>query len=124
MRLLELDGEGILQITETEPGKNLMLKLDRSKIDTIGKKVVGKCLIIFFNILLFVTKNYKSFLYYKRKLLVETSNFEVDWRRRRCTQTFRPLQRTWRVVEELERYRLGTQTAAEDAGQTELFHRR
>lgn len=57
MRLLELDGEGMLQITETEPGKNLLLKLDRSKIDTVGKKVVGKFFFFLVSFSLMLTNN-------------------------------------------------------------------
>lgn len=45
MRLLELEGEGMLTITETEPGKNLELTLQREKLATLGKKIIGDFLV-------------------------------------------------------------------------------
>lgn len=41
MRLLELEGDGVLTVTESEPGKNLLLTLDRSRLLTQGRKLVG-----------------------------------------------------------------------------------
>ncbi|CAG9115450.1 unnamed protein product [Plutella xylostella] len=45
MRLLELEGDGMLTVTETEPGKNLLLTLDRTRLRTQGKKVIGEFLV-------------------------------------------------------------------------------
>lgn len=42
MRLLELEGNGILTVTEVDPGKNLLLTLDRKRLATDGKRIVGK----------------------------------------------------------------------------------
>lgn len=41
MRLLELEGEGMLTVTESEPGKNLLLTLQKDKLATQGKKIIG-----------------------------------------------------------------------------------
>ncbi|KAF9798556.1 hypothetical protein SFRURICE_008289 [Spodoptera frugiperda] len=45
MRLLELEGEGMLTITESEPGKNLLLTLQREHLATRGKKIIGDFLV-------------------------------------------------------------------------------
>ncbi|XP_026729416.1 dipeptidyl peptidase 3 isoform X1 [Trichoplusia ni] len=45
MRLLELEGQGMLTITETEPGKNLRLTLQREHLATRGKKIIGDFLV-------------------------------------------------------------------------------
>ncbi|XP_075970356.1 dipeptidyl peptidase 3 isoform X2 [Anticarsia gemmatalis] len=45
MRLLELEGDGMLTITESEPGKNLLLTLNREKLATQGKKIIGDFLV-------------------------------------------------------------------------------
>ncbi|XP_041976229.1 dipeptidyl peptidase 3 isoform X2 [Aricia agestis] len=45
MRLLEQEGNGLLTISETEPGKNLLLTLDRSRLATDGKRIIGSFLV-------------------------------------------------------------------------------
>ncbi|XP_032511011.2 dipeptidyl peptidase 3 [Danaus plexippus] len=45
MRLLELEGNGILTVTEVDPGKNLLLTLDRKRLATDGKRIVGDFLV-------------------------------------------------------------------------------
>uniref|UniRef100_A0A2A4IYH5 Uncharacterized protein n=1 Tax=Heliothis virescens TaxID=7102 RepID=A0A2A4IYH5_HELVI len=45
MRLLELEGDGMLRIEETEPGKNLLLTLQREHLATRGKKIIGDFLV-------------------------------------------------------------------------------
>ncbi|KAJ8732606.1 hypothetical protein PYW07_015205 [Mythimna separata] len=45
MRLLELEGEGMLTVTESEPGKNLLLTLQREHLATRGKKIIGDFLV-------------------------------------------------------------------------------
>ncbi|RVE52815.1 hypothetical protein evm_002472 [Chilo suppressalis] len=45
MRLLELEGDGLLTVTESEPGKDLLLTLDRNRLKTDGKRIVGEFLV-------------------------------------------------------------------------------
>lgn len=45
MRLLETEGNGLLTVTEEEAGKNLLLTLDRSRLATDGKKIIGDFLV-------------------------------------------------------------------------------
>nr|XP_026486159.1 dipeptidyl peptidase 3 [Vanessa tameamea] len=45
MRLLELEGNGLLTVTEVEPGKNLLLTLDKSRLATDGKRIIGEFLV-------------------------------------------------------------------------------
>ncbi|XP_034824673.1 dipeptidyl peptidase 3 isoform X1 [Maniola hyperantus] len=45
MRLLELEGDGLLTVTEVEPGKNLLLTLDRTRLATDGKRIIGDFLV-------------------------------------------------------------------------------
>ncbi|CAG9785198.1 unnamed protein product [Diatraea saccharalis] len=45
MRLLELEGNGILTITESDPGKDLLLTLDRNRLRTDGKRILGEFLV-------------------------------------------------------------------------------
>lgn len=37
-------GEDFVTVTETEPGKNLRMSLDKSKIETVGKRAIGEFL--------------------------------------------------------------------------------
>lgn len=41
MRLLELEGDGLLTVSEVEPGKNLLLTLQKDRLATDGKKIIG-----------------------------------------------------------------------------------
>ncbi|XP_052752684.1 dipeptidyl peptidase 3 isoform X1 [Galleria mellonella] len=45
MRLLELEGNGVLTITESEPGKNLLVTLQKERLATDGKKIIGDFLV-------------------------------------------------------------------------------
>jgi hypothetical protein len=42
MRLLEVEGDGLLTITEVEPNKNLLLTLQGDRLVTDGKRIIGK----------------------------------------------------------------------------------
>ncbi|XP_028036421.1 dipeptidyl peptidase 3 [Bombyx mandarina] len=45
MRLLELEGGGLLTVEESEPGKNLLLTLQKDRLATDGKKIIGDFLV-------------------------------------------------------------------------------
>ncbi|XP_014363567.2 dipeptidyl peptidase 3 [Papilio machaon] len=45
MRLLQLEGEGLLTVTEPARGADLLLTLDRHRIATDGKRIIGEFLV-------------------------------------------------------------------------------
>lgn len=45
LRVLMEAGDGLLIVKETEPGNNLLVSLDRSKISTVGMKAVKEFLL-------------------------------------------------------------------------------
>ncbi|XP_013134369.1 PREDICTED: dipeptidyl peptidase 3 isoform X2 [Papilio polytes] len=45
MRLLQLEGEGLLTVTEPARGQDLLLTLDRHRIATDGKRIIGEFLV-------------------------------------------------------------------------------
>ncbi|XP_050672203.1 dipeptidyl peptidase 3 isoform X2 [Leptidea sinapis] len=45
MRLLELEGDGLLSVRETVPGADLLLSLQRDRLATDGKRIIGDFLV-------------------------------------------------------------------------------
>uniref|UniRef100_A0A1E1W925 Dipeptidyl peptidase 3 n=1 Tax=Pectinophora gossypiella TaxID=13191 RepID=A0A1E1W925_PECGO len=45
MRLLELEGDGLLTVSEVEPGKNLLMTLQKDRLATDGKRIIGDFLV-------------------------------------------------------------------------------
>ncbi|KAJ2939650.1 hypothetical protein O0L34_g14369 [Tuta absoluta] len=45
MRLLQLEGDGLLSVEEVEPGQNLAMTLDKSRLATDGKRIIGDFLV-------------------------------------------------------------------------------
>lgn len=72
MRLLELEGNGMLEITETDPGNDLLVKLDRNRIKTDGKRIIGLYESCFLNNLL----TFACVFQYKLWPVIGTSNFQ------------------------------------------------
>lgn len=54
MRLLELEGGGMLSITECEPGRNLQLTLQKDKLATKGKQIIGIYICCVYNVVLYL----------------------------------------------------------------------
>ncbi|XP_013189468.2 dipeptidyl peptidase 3 isoform X2 [Amyelois transitella] len=45
LRLLELEGDGLLTMSEPEPNKNLLLTLKKERLRTDGKRIIGEFLV-------------------------------------------------------------------------------